>query len=479
MPSRPAVPAQLVVASLFFVGGVCQCDETCFACDSVDLTDVDHTKVLPDLVYTGPGNSFEIEAIPALANHFPARGQGVPVTWSTHDYFAPGPHGTGRFNIPTGVSHGWISGIEPRVNGQAPRTAGRVKIGRPPGSEAGSVLRLTHELNDPPDAVLLDWDQWLATACGTDTSGVVAMAGEAHLDFALEPGCPSEVAAFSTRKRATLGPAPSAVSELPEVSLTPSATDLTVPRNVLVHMRWDFVNTTEESGDTEVDVAMAMAAASLTAGQIFRTNRTGITFSWVRFPEASGGDFSGEVFPHTCNDITLTESLGVPRTGTALNIVGAEGTFIAGRAAPDGERLPEHEVYVVLVPKISPQMRGYACEENRFRGPVIVLDWSELWPTTLAHELGHIFGMFSEMFDDGHTDASFTRANLMQEAGDMCEGASRLELTVGQAYRMNFARGSWLRLLHDDFDGAPKACDRSDVEGACPDLHADIPGRRR
>ncbi len=430
---------------------VCEPGEVCLLCENLTLDRVDRVELDPAEVFTEPGNSFRIAAVPVGANGLPIRAkrpatEPILVTWAFVPYLTS-DGGSAMVDIPADAGPQTVSGILATVNGKGPVAPGRLSIG-PSATGSGIALQIPHAAGSPPEAVLLDWRGSSATVYSGSRG--LAMAGTAWLDdVVVEAGRPQALV-FA------------AGAGLRLACFTPDFTPAARPeRSVLVYVRSNLA-----APEDEVGFRAAVAKARALADRHFRENRTGISLDWEEQPHPSLPPLTGEF--DSCDDETLQEKLGVQ---------------VTTEEAPDGETLQAHEAWVVFVPSIPGEFPGYMCDRTPRRGPVIVMSAAHFNPTTLAHELGHMFGMAYELCNEGHTEGKpgFTPANLMWSAPDVCTGRTRERFSLGQIYRMNLDTGSWVwHKMSTGADAWPpdslkRECQPEHGEGECPALATDYP----
>jgi len=95
--------------------------------------------------------------------------------------------------------------------------------------------------------------------------------------------------------------------------------------------------------------------------------------------------------------------------------------------------------------------RGFACRpgpeaspERDALGGIVLIEWGDREPETLAHEIGHMLGLhYPPLPEFGHTRylTGFNRTHNLMWTGD---DSPRDHLSVGQVFRMNVDEHSWL-----------------------------------
>ncbi len=435
---------------------VCAPGAVCLVCDELSLDDLDRVELDPAEVFTVPGESFRIDAVPVLANGLPVRAkvptwEPIPLTWDSLESLTP-HEGFALFSVAGDAPSSTVSGIRATVSGKAPYGSGLVQVGALKGTQ-GTTLEVPHVPSSRPEAVLQDWP--VHSPCSTLASRGVAMAGTASLTDLAGAECKPQSWVFATDVGVRLA---NPVSASVQTSAPAPFIDAPPERVVLLNVRR---NLAKPADSTEFEYAWAKALAL--AERHFRVNRTGIAFDWRERPDTTLAELTA---PFTgCGDKVLEGKLGVSLTKVV---------------APEGTALDPHEAWVVFVPSIDGQFAGYTCAQTPRRGPVIVMSAAHFNPTTLTHELGHMLGMGKQMENDGHTEGrdGFTPANVMWSAPDLCTGRTRERFSLGQIYRMNFDARSWIW-----YGGSAdtlkwpltwrRTCQKNHGEGTCPALATD------
>jgi hypothetical protein len=140
-------------------------------------------------------------------------------------------------------------------------------------------------------------------------------------------------------------------------------------------------------------------------------------------------------------------------------------------------------LYLLFVPELTsfgnPQ-RGWACIDETWMGRAIYISQINYTYTTIAHEIGHQLGLWTPYLEPAATHPQgpeFDEVNLMWSTANLGEAKARDQVTLGQAYRMNFDAGSWLNLrVIDPSNRVTRDCQPEAGEGACPKLSTDLGG---
>jgi len=125
----------------------------------------------------------------------------------------------------------------------------------------------------------------------------------------------------------------------------------------------------------------------------------------------------------------------------------------------------ESRLNVYYVDHIEPNLaRGWTCVDRSAPG-IIYVSINDRVNTTLAHEIGHALGL--QIPFDGHTDPinGLDATNLMWSFQDV---VVRENTTLGQAYRLNAERLSWLNGSAAPRPGQPTR------DCGCNPFHADV-----
>jgi hypothetical protein len=128
---------------------------------------------------------------------------------------------------------------------------------------------------------------------------------------------------------------------------------------------------------------------------------------------------------------------------------------------------------------INPWIKGNICFWTSSREfAVVVVSYADRSISTLAHELGHLFGLNSRtLFGDGHTDvvANIDRSNIMHPTNSFDAPGERERFTIGQVYRMNFDSRSWVRYLQGATALTSFKCQCNPyTDDPCPFLFSDV-----
>jgi hypothetical protein len=117
---------------------------------------------------------------------------------------------------------------------------------------------------------------------------------------------------------------------------------------------------------------------------------------------------------------------------------------------------------------------GYTCEPSSDATQLArsILIGASRNPTTLAHELGHVAGLVDPT--GGHTDCvpGFREDNLMWVILTDDGYGNRLNLSLGQTFRIALDKRSWVTTLGDNPAANPPVC--SDATQPCPALPAPV-----
>jgi hypothetical protein len=136
-------------------------------------------------------------------------------------------------------------------------------------------------------------------------------------------------------------------------------------------------------------------------------------------------------------------------------------------------------INVYYVGSLDGDVRGYWCRETPDppNPPNLILISTSVWSNpTLAHELGHASGL--TLPTSGHADevAGMSSDNLMWPGVRDDVAAARSRFTVGQIFRINFDRHSWLNnpRFHDPPPSDLDCIGRADPTCPCPRIAADV-----
>lgn len=206
------------------------------------------------------------------------------------------------------------------------------------------------------------------------------------------------------------------------------------------------------------DVAYAM--------NTFAKQRTGLTFPHAVSPAMFSGTFT---LTYGAN----SECLGLRHE---LDVLGLPSTAFGPN------RLTVVYVDDILEPVTtesgtelaSAGLRGYACPYDASVGTVIIISNLLRSSTTLAHELGHAFGLVEPWW--GHIDGipGFSYTNLMWAFGTDAQKNARSILSLGQAFRVNADDHSWLFHLGWPTWTQRDCSDDPDDDTLCPKLAREI-----
>jgi hypothetical protein len=326
---------------------------------------------------------------------------------------------------------------------------------------AGAVhdwVQLPHTIGGAPKAVLLDAK---GTTCLQDM--LVGVAGDAGLGQNLlgdplgDCGAP-ETAIFSVdygmlfeAGQASAGQAVPPWTQGKDIlERDPLPSVRTVPVHIRIRVKPGDQGAAEKESLTEV-VQLA--------SKIFREARTGIEFALDVDKNVGSIDTGPSAAPFgsaDCGDPVVMTSLGVD--------------------------LSSKKLYVVYVPKISGGDKGWACTRMPDQNAAVaVVAYAGRSPTTASHELGHLFGLDAPLPKNGHTGGfteihGFDHTNVMWVGENMDKTGARRHLSLGQAFRMNLDRHSWL--VHQFNLSFQKSCQCNPYKaGECPVLFLDVVDR--
>ena len=119
--------------------------------------------------------------------------------------------------------------------------------------------------------------------------------------------------------------------------------------------------------------------------------------------------------------------------------------------------------------------RGFACSDE----PYIYIDADIAHPETLAHELGHAMGLDQPDYVGwgGHTQniTGFEQNNLMWYRGTDVGPTVRWDLSLGQAFRINVDKRSWLNATVTRHTAPDRCCGCNPYcAQPCPALASDV-----
>lgn len=299
-------------------------------------------------------------------------------------------------------------------------------------------------------AVVIVHGQQSGDLCPDDES---LPGGGLHLIENVVPPATCQVAVFS-KYHPVIEVAPGWTAGADSVGLTLAASPLVVAIDVYV-----VTDDKRADGWARSDVRRAVT--------LFRRNRVGLTFSQSKFAGAG----------------SLSEQQG--------ETVGDGCSYVDGIKATSSLYDPNRiNVFFVNLIEGDEDWRGSNCfvsaSGNSSPTPnVIFVSLGARSPTTLAHELGHAFGL---QLATGHTGppedesiTGFKPVNIMWDALESDEARDRNHFSLGQAYRMNASDRSWVQLASagPSSGGLPgRKCHPSGPlnKVPCPPLAFDVPG---
>ena len=323
-------------------------------------------------------------------------------------------------------------------------------------------LRLEDKLQilglDLGDEVVAMLDARRKTGChdggaGASSEWVFASSGTSSFENLLNPGtCNSELAIFSKKHRAHL--------ERPVTTWTNAPGDVhTVTlqplMDVEVHI-WVSDDATLAKAQTQIDTARAL----------YIENRVGVRFV-------------GRV--RKLSDVTSD-----PNPEAVVNAgVSADGLQCLELGPIQSK--PYYTPKTLNIYYVGKPFKGRNCAIKRV--PTICTSSATAFPpgdaninfigslhssTTLAHEIGHAYGLRPAICG-GHTEPpKFGPDNIMAAGG----GDERVSLTLGQVFRMHSHMDAWggSMLIHNNIPSAPaRLCAPNVIGPACPALEVDWP----
>ena len=450
-----------VVALSFCLSGYC-CRDVCDWDDPPQPTpsppQLPTLQLNPDEINTTPGGIFTLSltALDAFGNAVPVSTD--VVTWS---HSATGPGSAAIDLVPN--SAGVVVGLPPSLGPEGfwvkaaaldfADAQARIRL---IASSMNDRLSLPHTSGAPAEAVLLDAE---GNTCLQDFR--INVAGHADLGQNLIGDCgdPTEVAVFSVDHGMLFESGTGPASD-PVPPWTPAREILdrgTLPpiHSVPVHFRIRVEP--GKHADAEAD---ARKEGLEIASKIFLKARVGIDF--VLDPGNNIGSLdvatATDTFdPADCENSTVLTSLGVDLTTKGLYAV-----YVPGIKDSSGDN-----------------WKGWSC--TRLQGQdfsVVVVSNLTKSPTTAAHELGHAFGLNAPLPKYGHTGKipeiyGFDYTNVMWVGETMDMLVSRTHFSLGQAFRMNLDRHSWL--VHEFSLPIQKDCQCDPYEAKeCPFLFLDL-----
>jgi hypothetical protein len=273
-------------------------------------------------------------------------------------------------------------------------------------------------------------------------------------DLVTPTTCPAEVVIFSKRRALTIAdPAWTASPDQIQLKLSPAQQEVELDAYV---------------------VAIGMRAENwarndlMRARTVYASNRVGLTFTESKFMTSSQlTEAEKKVIGDNCQQAKALKQNPSLYSPQRLNVY-----FVQAVVADEDDT-----------------WRGYNCFEKKPPGNtagapnIIYISIARHSPTTLAHEIGHALSLQDP---EGHTGSShlleedFDLTNIMWTDLDSREARAQKHFSLGQAFRMNIDKRSWLnrgaaaitpagvksRLCHEN--GATDA-------RLCPRLAFDVP----
>jgi hypothetical protein len=317
------------------------------------------------------------------------------------------------------------------------------------GAATSDRLIVPHASEAPPVAVLLD--ARTSTDCPMN-DWAIAVVGVADLGVNLEPGCSPapELAAFSRGREIEFRDenAPFKWTSGVDVeTVTPAMPEF---RSISVVV----------GVPATADLAWASAEIE-NVHDLFDENRSGIGIE-------------------TANTHVHGRTSGITSIAAACSRAALDALLAPGHS------MGEPDLFVLFVADITDTAggvenvyQGLACAPaSDHIGRAVYLSISSYLHATLAHELGHTFGLIAPRIGSGggHSNAigSFGQDNIMWNATDETIRFNRNRFSIGQLFRMNLDIGSWLNngglvstAVH------VRDCQTGTGEGTCPALDKD------
>ncbi|HUE95971.1 MAG TPA: hypothetical protein VMN39_04900 [Longimicrobiaceae bacterium] len=468
------LPAILLCAAVSLGAGSCccfgvgDCPPDCVGC----CIEVASVEVVPGLVYTEGGASFELEArarndakkvlgpVPAqwsvpdelkdYVTFTPATGNPTVVTIDPFDQLPVGPNGI-RFTM---------EGIRAKIGGKSGEAAiivGRPPMSIPPSDRPDRVVLRNSPVATPPSITAIDAK--FGNECLRDE--LVAVVGLALFDVNVKgiADCPPDPPPPSSQRAAIFPADAEALLVLSEWSDDPDEAleeDLDQEPLLVPVVLWNGMSEFGTLGDAETASDWILAEAEA-ANEALRRSRAGFRLEWpAEVKTAPGTVYHLE----GCGDPAYLLGLlpGILTGAPELHVVFVddivldnppESTGDNGRACPPGSPPGGDQAFGVAV------LKG-------------------LGGTSLIHEVGHVLGLRGGVIDtDGHsneTTPGFDCSNIMWDgAAVVCV---RDRFTLGQVFRMNWQEDAWIHHANLRPATSPLSC--PPASAACPPLALDI-----
>lgn len=423
-------------------------------------------EIVPAIIHATPNAMFEVVAIARTADRIPLVDPG-PVTWSGATFDDPSAMRT-VVKLPAAGPITLTATI-------ASKSATAAVIIAPAAPNEDNVT-LPHVASGPVEAVLIDANQRETSAfsasptltCRDDL--LYRVVGLAVLGRNLTIGCSNTLAVFAVghavRFECQLNvatPNPNCKTNIKNLwsdNVDPvSRTTLPPPLNIDLVV-WLRANVTDAEGNLEATTDANYAT------DIYRQRRAGMVFN-IRSDVGGSGGFSG-AYDATDSDEQCTGAetqLGFTPVSAAINVVYVDEILYGEDAS----------------------VRGLMCDRPNSAAPILIVSWKRKVPSTLAHEIAHLMGLMSRIFNadwrGGHTTflTTFDETNLMWAQENAAVGLERDHLSLGQVFRLHADERSWINVPGSGGAGLrirtgdKQVCQAErHTSTPCPQLHEDL-----